>query len=561
LILASAGIVLAFLVISVIAKEIELTISPITIDAKQILEEVKKRMEANVTPQQVREEIISKAIKGEVKLNITPYLKDLPIFPEVVCPAFMSIKLPYKAYLGEVHSYVMRYIHEKNLTLQEVCKDKAIIESLVREAVEKVNLTRACEALERVGENCNKMKPLACEKIKEATNLCIDGLSRCKLVEKKAEITKELWKKRIEEKEREIKALEEGIKELLEEKAEEKLKELLPKISSPISSPIIEKEEPKLSKIEEVIPKCDVEEHVCERLKENYEKCLEFKEKCAPRCEVIESLAIECKTALADKETLVTKIVDFIWNHCQLIENFTALPAEVEKVENETISKAEIQPVIIVTKPLTPEQEEKIRALVEKLEQIYKDDNWVYRAFIRANKIEDLRELDFVLTVKIDHILRAAQKGAFKKLPELPDFAPQVDKVLPVIESIKAKIGAELQPLVTNIEIEILNHTREIAIKNKEEKARGIGYAILKFLGLQANRERKDAAFLEEKAKNLSKVADNLKEIAKTEERVEIKALILEQVAKLQESIKAIAEKAEAKRKGALGIWSLLGLK
>jgi hypothetical protein len=43
LILASAGIVLAFLVISVIAKEIELTISPITIDAKQILEEVKKK--------------------------------------------------------------------------------------------------------------------------------------------------------------------------------------------------------------------------------------------------------------------------------------------------------------------------------------------------------------------------------------------------------------------------------------------------------------------------------------------------------------------------------------
>jgi hypothetical protein len=309
-----------------------------------------------------------------------------------------------------------------------------------------------------------------------------------------------------------------------------------------------------------MIPKCYEEEYVCEQLRENYERCLEFQEKCAQRCERIDKLATECKAALADKEALVANIVEFIWEHCQLIGHFHVLPAEVEEVENETIPPAEIQPVIIVTKPLTPEQESKIKALVEKLEQIYKDDTWVYRAFVRANKIEDLRELDFVLTVKIDHIMRAAERGAFKKLPELPDFAPQVDKVLPVLESVKEKVEVELQPVITEVETEILNHTQEITAKNKEEKARGIGYVILKFLGLQANSERKDAAFLEEKAKGISKVVNDLKEIAKTEERPEIKALILEQVEKLQENIDTISARAEAKRKGAFGIWSLLGL-
>jgi hypothetical protein len=126
---------------------------------------------------------------------------------------------------------------------------------------------------------------------------------------------------------------------------------------------------------------------------------------------------------------------------------------------------------------------------------------------------------------------------------------------------VKEKVEAELQPVITEVETEILNHTQEITAQSKEEKARGIGYAILKFLGLQAGRERKDAAFLEEKAKSISKVVNNLKEIAKTEERPEIKALILEQVAKLQESINAISARAEAKRKGAFGIWSLLGLR
>jgi hypothetical protein len=56
----------------------------------------------------------------------------------------------------------------------------------------------------------------------------------------------------------------------------------------------------------------------------------------------------------------------------------------------------------------------------------------------------------------------------------------------------------------------------------------------------------------------VSEAARKLGEVAEVEKDVAIRALILEQVAELHESVEAMTARAIAKRKRAWGIWSWL---
>jgi hypothetical protein len=571
-------------------------------EVKRIKEEVKQEIGVNLTEERLEEELRERMrerlLRGEVEMNITPYLLSIPVFPPMrpVCPPFMILRLPYKAYMARAMGYVMRQLKEQNLTLPQVCADRPTLESFVRTAIEEVNLTWICKGLEEAAERCREAKPITCERIELALERCVDGFRMCKRMEKRViEARRELWRERLEALKERLRAEREAmraIEEMLEQSSIEieikikdgyaeveieddveleftvpttELRELISEIVRRAGLPrsVVEAEitikyekPPVMPMIEGVVPKCHMEELFCEHLKEELDRCKDFKASCAPQCDVISNLATECVSALADMETLISRIVDFLWKRCELLDY---LPPDLEEVEQEVIPPAEIQPVIIATDPnLTPAQEASMEALVEELKSVAKDDVWIYRAFVRADRIEDLRELEFVRFVKLDHFTRAVQKKTFKELPDLPDFAPPTAKVLPYLESVKERVEEELQPIITESQAEVLTYAREVTEHHKEERARGIGYAILKLLGLQARREQEDAAFLEEKARAVSEAARKLGEVAEVEKDVAIRALILEQVAELHESVEAMTARAIAKRKRAWGIWSWL---
>jgi hypothetical protein len=167
-----------------------------------------------------------------------------------------------------------------------------------------------------------------------------------------------------------------------------------------------------------------------------------------------------------------------------------------------------------------------------------------------ANALGDLRALEWVLEVKVDHVRRVIEVAPIEIRAEI-----KPEHYLPKFEALKEleKIPDEVEPHISEVETEIIRVSEEI-----KERERGFGHMIKWFLGLAADVEKQDAKFLREKVQELLDVATKLRVLSETVTNIDAKAVLLEQAELLEAQAEQLQEKSAQKERNAGGLLALI---
>lgn len=295
----------------------------------------------------------------------------------------------------------------------------------------------------------------------------------------------------------------------------------------------------------EKTPKCYAEEKQCQRLREMNDKCRNFVDKCAVNCERFDDIASRCKEFMGDKEALLDQLLTAGKRICKLKDYKL-------KISDEKLAEGEIVPVIIVTKPkLSEKQEAAISAFAQKHELIHESSEYsIYRALMNPEEIERARELDFVSSIKVDRIIRAVRK-------EFEDKSVEKGRIA-AIEGVKGLVDETTASVLGEKQDEILDASEKALVIENKENEKGIGFALLKFLGFKAKEEEAEASDLNDHQKSIDEAASSLEKIANGEDNIEAKAVLLEQAKQLKEKAKSLKALSEKKRNSARGLLSFL---
>ncbi len=507
----------------------------------------------------------------DIEVSAEIEIPDLPEMPDFSCPAFAKFKkLPEDTRLGPI----IRYLSTNHPDLHEFvtsCQwDDDEFRARVKEALEKNDSWRtSCGHFSEYRTQCESAKArIDCGRLDEAIDKCHNAFDRCRQLADKYE---ERYRETREEVEDRLNQIEERWeKSLAEIRPAETETETGARETSGNSSPltaratfvmphVLERAEAKIA--EHVLPRieglkntCYVEEVACDRIRQMKDRCEHFVEECAPRCDFAGDLVSRCDELVSDVDKLVDKLLHLGKKSCR----FKEYHVDVEEAENESISNAEVLPVLIVTVPnVTAEQESQQAALVESQEKILDGDNYdVYRARVRANGIEDLRKLEHIESVKVDHVTRAVEKRGFSR----PGERGQIfhEEHLAILEAIKAELDDTSDIIVTDKQEKLLKSLERMGEVESSEARKGFMYKLLRLLGAKAKDELAEADKIEESASDLEDVSQSLESLADSQESVETKGLLIEQANKIKSQLQDLRGLAEEKRDKARGLFSFL---
>jgi hypothetical protein len=448
----------------------------------------------------------------EIKNLTVQYCDDSELLREKILE-FIQKKLPNPCVKWECPSPIPERVtppeHEPKVFPLEKCKHVPITPEMIKEEVErcKAMVLPECEFSE---ERCEKIGLRAKEDCVARHNLtqkCIRAMCELKLEYMKT-VPEEVTP--IETLEKCIEMTTHATKEMIEDC--EEVKKHAEKECKKRGE--FARKQCELAR-EYLLPK---HEELCERIEEEWKACLELPEK------------------------IYEHLVDRLEKICELREY------EI-KIE----PSAEVLPVLIALKLPTSQQIEEIKALVVELGESFEIAGLtIYKAWVSATKLDDLKQLQFVVDVKVEP--RVLVKPKVKK----EFYVVNVTEDIKNLEIAKQLVPEHVKPLIEEHKLKIVGIGEKLEkFKFKVEK-RGIGYKIKWFFGLASKEEMEDAELLKKQVKELNQTLEELKMITSSTSDVSAVAVLVKEVNKLKVDLKELEERAKEIREKARGLVDLI---
>jgi hypothetical protein len=291
----------------------------------------------------------------------------------------------------------------------------------------------------------------------------------------------------------------------------------------------------------------------CKEMESHMNRCKRDLEK---ERKFLEKMLDQCKRMTTDE--VMEKVSEMIAaEFCMWV---AYRPPELPILRPEDIPRLgpEIVPIVISVRADISEEEERILKLI--VEDIYYVTEIsglkIYKATIRADKFEGVKELGFVDDAKLDHVARVMQVRRGMEIPprpgEMPPLSPE--EILSMLEAVKMQIPQELRPWLSYEEKEIVSV--EEVVKQIERK--DIGYIIKWLVGLAADQEKAEGEKLAEEVVKLNKTIERLTQLASQLKDADQIALLNEQIDELKDRVAYLEQMGERKKKLARGIVDLV---
>jgi thiol-disulfide isomerase/thioredoxin len=291
----------------------------------------------------------------------------------------------------------------------------------------------------------------------------------------------------------------------------------------------------------------------CKDKDEGYEKCRTESE---DRCRRLSEQNEKCAQMIdiPNRRELLTRMVS---KYCKMAPLKTKI--KVEQREITDFSPSEAVPAIVATSPdISPEQEGRLRAATQKVDgYVAVGDMRLYFVTVSASGFGDLRKLPFVKDAKLDHIKRAlGMPSDGRKAPSLP--AGRIDSALTTLEASKQLVDPTLAPWVSAEQDRLLNVSEELSELDNESRKKDLGYSLQWFLGMQAKKEKEEAARMSAQREKLAGSISSLEQILGQVEDVAVRAKLAEQVEQLKSQRDELDRGAKGKEKSASGLFSMV---
>jgi len=292
-------------------------------------------------------------------------------------------------------------------------------------------------------------------------------------------------------------------------------------------------------------------ERFCEEKGSGKEECLKHAER---GCSVIEKTIEKCNQ-IADEGKFEEMIKRKVHEMCR----FSDYKIRVQVKSLDDFDPSEILPVIVSTSDdITPEQEEILRRFgrVHGFNSI--SGIRVYSMSVSAAKVHEIRALQFVDEVKLDHLARALEAQQ-KKIGERPQMEQKIIKTISVLDAAESEVSDQYRDMVSAGKIGLVDVSDGIEELDESEKDKGAVYHLTKFIGLQAEREIEDAEKLAKQVEKLKATITLLSAIAEDIEDPIVKANLLNMIKDLETQVDEMTASIEAKKSGAGGLPGAIG--
>ncbi len=294
------------------------------------------------------------------------------------------------------------------------------------------------------------------------------------------------------------------------------------------------------SEMEDRIDMCNEQSKLaCDDLDEEYESCI----------------------ALAPKKQ--EKLKEAVRNIARDMCQFSQYKPKFVKENIGDISPSATIPVTIaVNNRLSDDQVSQLKKVILSLGEPNPIGKIViYKAKMKAENFNDLKQLGFVLDAQLDAIQRSVDMSA--TTPSLAsgvksDIMPDVPTSIATLEAVKQSVSEDFQPLVSDTEGKIADSADSVKKVQDDINSKGLLYKLKWFLGMGAESERADSEKLSAEAKNLSTTEASLKKIAEQISDLSTKAALLEQANDIGKRKDALDKMSADKKKNAAGLLSFL---
>ncbi len=265
-------------------------------------------------------------------------------------------------------------------------------------------------------------------------------------------------------------------------------------------------------------------------------------------CVKVKEKAVNCDPDKFKPELIAEKVSE------RVVQDLCNLKAYKPKIRDAKSVGDNLPVVIASSSKLKSDQLSKIRALTTKFDDapLKVATTYIYRATAKAANLANLRRLDFVDDVTVDHMgLAGPDEGA-------PVRGNEKERYLQRLEALKEldKIPDSLDAHVTENERDIIQATDDI--EEVQNKSKDIGYALQQFFGMVAEQEKKDAALLKERAQKLRDIGSSLNLVLDASSNLDAKAALQTQIQELNVQADLLDKQADDKDRFAGGFLAML---
>ncbi len=295
-------------------------------------------------------------------------------------------------------------------------------------------------------------------------------------------------------------------------------------------------------------------ERFCKDQSRGYEDCISQTSK---QCEYMQQQLAKCKE-MTDSARLKELLAKIVGKFCKMAPLKSRIKVEQKDIGD--FSSAEIVPVVAATKDgISAEEEQKLKSVAESVDGYVSVSGLrLYSVKVRASRFNELKSLPFVQDAKLDHVRRAMESGGGAGQPAGPQQTQRLDDAISTLEASKDLLDSDLAPWVSAEQDRLMGVSSELQTIDNESKKKDAFYQVQWFLGMQAEREKNDAARIAEQKSKLEKSIASLEQVAGQVEDVAVRSQLEEQVKDLKAQLAEMDKSSKEKDKYASGLVDLI---
>jgi hypothetical protein len=306
---------------------------------------------------------------------------------------------------------------------------------------------------------------------------------------------------------------------------------------------------------------CEVESRVilrqmtryCEQSSNGQEQC---QQQVAKKCDYVNRQLSSCKE-LSDTGKLQGYVSKAVANYC-LRAKYVGNTSGLSNPQVDVKKGDEVPVVVLVNASISPDEESALRQAVTSVQGFSTTGSErLYSVRLPASALEGLRSLPFVLDAQFDSVRYSLERrGASGQQSTSSGFKD----ILLSLEASKSVASSDVKPWLSTEQDKVTNVTDNVDAVKKSDDSKDIGYKLQWFFGLQASREKEEAAKLQAQSDQLNQTIASLQSLAGQVDDLTIRAALNEQISSLQKQEQDLQSLAQQKQGGASGLLSMVGL-
>ncbi len=290
-------------------------------------------------------------------------------------------------------------------------------------------------------------------------------------------------------------------------------------------------------------------ERYCKDSQQGRSRCIEETER---NCESGRRQIARCKE-LTGTDKVKEAIANAVAKKCRLERDRQRINLRTDDAS--TLPEGEAIPVVVAVKEtISADEVRQLEQAVQRVEGFYTISGLrIYSVVVKASGFSGLmKQLPFVVDAKLDHVTRSLQA-----LEKSEGRLSGLDRTVTALQATQQLLPTDQRNLV---EYEADNVAKTKQKMAEVSKDKGFGYGLQQVLGMKAEQEKKEAEELKAESERLTKTIERLKQLVQQVDDVALQGVLSEQIKDLEAQQKSIQAKADAKKKGAAGLFSLFGL-